>query len=223
MTPPAGWSFADREAAGLELAAELHRRFPHPGPGIVLALPRGGVPVAAPVAAALALPLDVLIVRKIGVPGHEELAMGAIAAFGDDVRQVRNDRVLGAVHVTDRQYAEVLARESAELSRRTRLLRGDRRPPDLAGLVILVDDGLATGSTMKAAIAAVRGGGGPDTRVVAAVPVGATDSCAELARLADEVVCLRTPEPFRAVGQAYRDFAPPGQGELRTLLHPGPG
>ena len=181
---------------------------------LVLGLPRGGVPVAAEVAAALAAPLDVFLVRKLGVPGHEELAMGAISSGG--VR-VLNHAVVDALAIGPAVIEEVAAREVAELVRRERLYRGERPAPDVAGRVaIVVDDGLATGSTMRAAVLALRLRGAG--RIVVAVPVGAEATCRELRAEADEVVCARTPTPFRAVGEWYGDFAATGDDQIRAAM-----
>jgi predicted phosphoribosyltransferase len=205
--------FRDRTDAGRLLAGEL-TRYADRRDVVVLALPRGGVPVAAEVARALHAPLDVFLVRKLGVPGHEELAMGAIATGG--VR-VLNDEVVAALEIPEQVIDEVAAEEQRELERRGCLYRGDRPPlPVRDRTVILVDDGLATGSTMRAAVAALRRQG--PRRIVVAVPVGAHDTCAELADEADEVVCARTPRPFRAVGLWYDDFSQTTDEEVRSLL-----
>ncbi|MBO3090216.1 phosphoribosyltransferase, partial [Cellulomonas dongxiuzhuiae] len=189
---------------------------------VVLALPRGGVPVAAPVAAGLRAPLDVLVVRKLGVPGHPEVAMGAIAGIGPAVELVHEDRVQARARVTPDDLDRVRRRELAELHRREVAYRGARPAPRLGGrVVLLVDDGLATGATMRAAVAAVRSRA--PARVVVAVPVGSDDGCAAVARVADEVVCVRRPSPFRAVGQAYVDFDPPTDDAVRALLAGGGG
>ncbi len=204
--------FTDRAEAGRALAVELAQR-PYVDP-VVLGLPRGGVPVAAPVADALGAPLDVAVVRKLGAPGHPELAVGAVGPGG--VR-VLNDDVVRALGVDEAALEEVTTRELAEVERRERLFRGDRRAVALAGrTALLVDDGLATGATMLAAVrlAQVAGAG----RVVVAVPVGAATSCRRLAQAADEVVCLHRPEPFAAVGRHYRDFDHTEDDEVRRLL-----
>jgi predicted phosphoribosyltransferase len=181
---------------------------------VVLALPRGGVPVAFEVARALHAPLDVFLVRKLGVPGHEELAMGALATGG--VR-VLNDDVVHALDIPEEAIAAVAAEEGQELARRERLYRGNRSAPAVRGrTVILVDDGLATGSSMRAAVAALRRQG--PARLVVAVPVGAPETCAEFQDVADEVVCARTPEPFYAVGLWYDDFTQTTDEEVRDLL-----
>jgi putative phosphoribosyl transferase len=206
--------FRDRTEAGDVLAARLR---PYAGRAdvLVLALPRGGVPVAARVARALGAPLDVFVVRKLGVPGHEELAMGAIAGGG--VR-VRNEEVVGKLHLDDATIQRVTESEEQELARRERRYRGDRPPPDLAGrVVILVDDGLATGSTMRAAAAAARAAG-PPARVVVAVPTAPAVTCEQLRHDADEVICATTPRPFRAVGYSYRSFPQTSDEEVRELL-----
>jgi predicted phosphoribosyltransferase len=210
--------FRDRAEAGQFLAGRLADYAGRPDL-LVLALPRGGVPVAFEVARALGAPLDVFLVRKLGVPGHEELAMGALASGG--VR-VLNDDVLRYLPIPEDVIDEVTAEQQQELTRRERAYRGDRPPADPRGrVVILVDDGLATGSTMRAAVAALRKQG--PARVVVAVPVGAAETCAELAREADEVVCAATPEPFRAVGLWYEDFAQTTDAEVCDLLEQAVG
>jgi putative phosphoribosyl transferase len=205
--------FRDRVEAGESLAAKL---IPYRDRDdvIVLGLPRGGVPVASEVARALGAPFDVFVVRKLGVPGHEELAMGAIASGG--VRQVNRD-VVDSLGIPPNVIDAVAEREQRELERREQAYRGDRGPLALINkTVILVDDGLATGSTMRAAVVAARQQ--QPARVVVAVPVGAVSTCAELAAEADDVVCVRTPEPFVAVGLWYRDFTPTTDDEVRALL-----
>ena len=204
--------------AGRELARHLDD---HAGRDdvIVLGLPRGGVPVASEVARALRLPLDVFLVRKLGVPGHDELAMGAIASGG--VRVVNRD-VVEAAGISSEQLDRAVERESLELERRAGAYRGERPPPVVAGkTVILVDDGLATGSTMRAAVEALKQQGAG--RIVVAVPVAARQTCEELARHVDEIVCARTPEPFYAVGLWYDDFSQTGDDEVRKLLHDASG
>jgi predicted phosphoribosyltransferase len=203
---------ADRRQAGKLLAQRLeqYRAGPHV---IVLGLPRGGVPVAYEVAQALDAPLDVFIVRKLGFPGHEEYAMGAIASGG--VRVMNAD--VAGMHLPQSIVDAATAREHKELERRERLYRGDRPPLDLRNrTVILVDDGLATGSTMRAAVQAVRLQ--QPRRIVVAVPVAAAATCNDLRGDADEVVCMLTPEPFRAVGLWYRDFDQTSDGEVHALL-----
>jgi predicted phosphoribosyltransferase len=181
---------------------------------VVLALPRGGVPVGYEVAIALHAPLDVMLVRKLGVPGHEELAMGAIASGG--VR-VLNADVIRALYIPQAVIEDVAEEELRELARREQAYRGDRPAPELAGkTVILVDDGLATGASMAAAIAAVRSQA--PARVVMAVPTAAPDICAGFRATVDEVICLETPEPFWGVGMWYADFSPTRDAEVRDLL-----
>ena len=181
---------------------------------LVLALPRGGVPVGFEVARALGAPLDVMLVRKLGVPGHEELAMGAIASGG--VRIVSDD-VMSAFGIPDRVLATVAAAEERELQRREQAYRDARPVPDVRGrTVILVDDGLATGSTMRAAVATLRAMGA--ARVVAAVPVAPPETCAALREVVDEMVCVQTPDPFLAVGAWYEDFSETSDETVRALL-----
>jgi predicted phosphoribosyltransferase len=205
--------FADRREAGRFLASRLTEYADHPDV-LVLALPRGGVPVAFEVARALHAPLDVFSVRKLGLPGYEELAMGAIASGG--VR-VLNEDVVRALRIPENFIDAVAATEQRELERRERLYRGDRPPSDVRGrTVILVDDGLATGSTMRAAVVALRQRGA--ARIVVAVPVGAPETCAEFEQEADDVICARTPEPFYAVGLWYGDFSQTTDEEVRDLL-----
>jgi predicted phosphoribosyltransferase len=208
-----GDRFRDRFEAGRRLATALEHYAGRPNL-LVLALPRGGVPVGYEVASALPAPLDVMLVRKLGVPGHEELAMGAIASGG--VRVISDD-VVAALGIPDRAIATIAAHEEHELERRNQLYRGDRPPPDVRGkTVILVDDGLATGSTMRAAVAALKAQG-PE-RLVVAVPVAAPETCDALSREVDEVVCARAPERFFAVGNWYVDFSQTSDAEVRGLL-----
>ena len=204
--------FHDRHDAGRRLAEKLEA---YAGTAaMVLALPRGGVPVAAEVADRLGLPLDVFVVRKLGVPGYPELAMGALASGG--VR-VLNADVVQALGITPDLIETVARREAAELARREHVYRGDQPPLDVDGrTVILVDDGLATGATMRAGIAALRARGA--ARVVVAVPVGAPETCAALAADADEVICATAPQPFFAVGHWYEDFEQTSDDEVRALL-----
>jgi putative phosphoribosyl transferase len=205
--------FRDRRDAGRFLAGPL-MKYAGRSDVLVLALPRGGVPVAFEVARALGVPLDVFLVRKLGLPGREELAIGAIAPGG--VRVVNHD-VVRALGVPPDVIDEVAVQEQQELERRMHLYRDDRPPPDVRGrTVILVDDGLATGSTMRAAVAALRQQ--HPARIVVAAPVGAADTCAEFQEEADEAVCARTPEPFLAVGMWYADFAQTTDEEVRELL-----
>jgi predicted phosphoribosyltransferase len=206
--------FRDRREAGRVLAQELEKYAGRPDV-LVLALPRGGVPVAFEVARVLGAPLDLFLVRKLGLPGQPELAMGAIASGGV---VVLNEEVVGVLQVPDEVIDRVIAEEREELRWREQAYRGDRPPPEVRGrVVILVDDGLATGSTMRAAVAALRRQG--PARVVVAVPVGAAETCAEFQSVADETVCARTPEPFYAVGLWYGDFAQTTDEEVRALLH----
>ena len=203
--------YENRREAGIDLARSLQEYRGRPEV-IVLGLPRGGVPVAYEVARALAVPLDVYVVRKLGLPGHEEFAMGAIASGGTIVVNPDVERF-----VSPQVVEQVAATERRELERRERLYRGERPPLDLARrTAILVDDGLATGSTMRAAARAVRRQGAG--RVVIAVPVAAPDTCAEIRSEADEVVCPYTPDPFRAVGLWYDDFDQTSDDEVRDLL-----
>ena len=184
------------------------------GDVVVLALPRGGVPVAYEVAHMLRAPLDVFVVRKLGVPGHEELAMGAVASGG--VR-VLNDDVVRGLGIPDHLVDAVTTWERRELRRRERLYRGDRPAPDVRGkTVILVDDGLATGASMHAAIAALRQQG--PARIVVAVPTAARETCDALRADVDDVICAITPEPFHAVGLWYEDFSQTTDEEVRELL-----
>ena len=205
--------FRDRRDAGRLLAAKLSA-YAHRPDVIVLALPRGGVPVAYEVARALGAPLDVFVVRKLGVPGHEELAMGAVATGG--VR-VLNESVVNALGIPDNVIDAVAAQEERELARRERLYRDGRPPPDVRGkTVILVDDGLATGATMHAAIRALRQQ--HPARIIVAVPVAAPETCEALRAEVDEVICALTPEPFLAVGFWYEDFSQTTDEEVRDLL-----
>jgi putative phosphoribosyl transferase len=206
-------AYGDRREAGRELAEHL-RSYAGREDAIVLALPRGGVPVGYELAEALGLPLDVFVVRKLGTPGHRELAMGAIASGG--VR-VLNEEVTDSLRIGKEDIDRVAREEEQELRRRDALYRGERPMPSLKDRVaILVDDGLATGSSMRAAVQAVRQLG--PSRVVVAVPVGASETCHDLRALADEVVCGRTPYPFSAVGQWYRNFDQTTDEEVRHLL-----
>jgi putative phosphoribosyl transferase len=205
--------FRDRRDAGRRLAASLAGYAGRPDV-VVIALPRGGLPVAHEVARALNVPLDVFVVRKIGVPHQEELALGAIATGGVVVHNEAIERELG---LTAEEVERLATRERAELERRERLYRGDRPPLAIAGkTVLLIDDGLATGATMRAAVRAARRLG--PARIVVAVPIAAQSTCRELAREADEVVCVLTPEPFSAVGLWYDDFAQVSDDEVRSVL-----
>src|SRR4051794_23875092 len=206
-------TFANRAAAGRVLAERLgHYR--GRDDVVVLGLPRGGVPVAAEVATSLAAPLDVYVVRKLGVPGHAELALGAI---GPGNVRVLNSEVVRAYCLDERLIDDVAARETAELERRQREYRGEGDAVAVAGrVVILVDDGLATGATMRAAVQAVRHS--EPSRVVVAVPVAAASTVRDLEAIADEVVCVQTPTFFMAVGQWYDDFSQTSDAEVRDLL-----
>ena len=204
--------FQDREDAGRQLGRRLA---PLAGRDVVvLGLPRGGVPVAAEVARALGAPLDVVLVRKLGLPRRPELAMGAV---GEDGVVVLNEDVLQAGRVDEATLADAERRERAELERRARQLRGNRTRRPLEGrTAVVVDDGIATGATARAACAVVRAHGA--ARVVLAVPVGSPRALGDLAPTVDEVVCLESPQRFAAVGQAYEDFRPTGDDEVLALL-----
>jgi predicted phosphoribosyltransferase len=205
--------FRNRADAGRQLADKLAAYADRPDV-LVLALPRGGVPVGYEVARALGAPLDVFLVRKLGVPGYEELAMGAVAT--GDVR-VLNDEIVRGLGISGHQIDAVVERELPELGRRERLYRGGRPPPDVVGrTVILVDDGLATGATMRAAVEALRQQ--QPARIVVAVPTASPDTCEALKAEADDVVCAMTPEPFFAVGHWYDDFTQTTDEEVRELL-----
>jgi erythromycin esterase-like protein/predicted phosphoribosyltransferase len=205
--------FRDRRDAGRLLAAKLAAYANRPDV-LVLALPRGGVPVAYEVARALGAPLDVFVVRKLGIPGYEELAMGAVATGG---ARVLNRQIVERLGIPDYLIEAVAAREQQELARRERLYRGGRPPPDVRGrTVILVDDGLATGATMQAAIEALRLQ--QPARIVVAVPTASPETCEEMKAKADEVICAMTPEPFHAVGLWYEDFSQTTDEEVRSLL-----
>ena len=205
--------FHDRAEAGRLLAEKL-TAYANRQDIRVLALPRGGVPVAFEIAKALRAPLDVFLVRKLGVPGHEELAMGAIASGGI---VVHNDEVIGNLDISSQEIDTVVAREQQELERRERLYRGDRPFPDLHGCtVILVDDGLATGATMRAAVVAVRQH--QPAHSVIAVPIAAPDTCEALGTQVDEIICAMTPDPMYAVGLWYEHFDQTTDDEVRELL-----
>jgi putative phosphoribosyl transferase len=205
--------FTDRAEAGRRLAKVLDA-YRGAKDLLILALPRGGVPVAFEVARALRAPLDVFLVRKLGVPGHEELAMGAIAAGGI---RILNQGIIRALRISEERIEAVAEAETRELQRRDEEYRGALPPPEISGkTVILIDDGLATGSTMRAAAAAVSAR--RPARLVLAAPVGAPESCRSLLDSADEVVCVETPDPFQGVGMWYRDFPQTSDDEVRALL-----
>ena len=205
--------FRDRAEAGRLLAEKLPD-YAGRDDVIVLGLPRGGVPVANEVARALRAPLDIFVVRKLGVPGREELALGAIATGGT---RVLNRDVVESLRIPGEWIEAIDARERRELQRRERAYRGDRPPPDLTGrTVILVDDGLATGSTMQAAVQAVRQE--RPAKAVVAVPVADPDVCEALRQQADDAICLLTPSPLQAIGLWYEDFSQTTDDEVRALL-----
>lgn len=215
--------YRDRADAGAALA-QLLTAYRDRDDVLVLGLPRGGVPVAAVVAEALHAPLDILAVRKIGVPGQPEVAMGAIAGIAGSIETVENSAFAAELRHPDRfgdAFDEAAARERVELRRREHAYRGDREPQELAGKVlILVDDGIATGASMRAAVLAARSQ--KPATIVAAVPVGAEDACADLAQVADEVICPSAPRFFMAVGAAYEAFSQISDDEVRDALaaHP---
>jgi putative phosphoribosyl transferase len=213
MAYPSRVPFRDRIDAGRTLATRLNAYAERPDV-LVLGLPRGGVPVAYEVASALNAPLDVFLVRKLGVPGHDELAMGAIASGG--VR-VLNDDVLRELNLGPDAVDRVASREAQEITRRERAYRGDRPPVQIGGrTVILIDDGLATGATMRAAAQAIQAQ--QPARLVVAVPVAAPATCDAFRHFVDEIVCAVTPEPFHAVGLWYEDFSQTSDEEVRSLL-----
>src|SRR6266545_1504241 len=205
--------FRDRTEAGEVLADQL-RHYAGRDDVVVLALPRGGVPVAYEVAVAIGAPLDVFVVRKLGVPWHEELAMGAIASGGV---QVLDHDLIRSARVSESDLRRVIATEEAELERREIRYRGARNFPDVGGkTVILVDDGLATGSTMRAAVMALRLR--KPAKIIVAVPVAASETCASFRDITDRTVCATTPEPFHAVGLWYEDFSQTTDEEVHELL-----
>lgn len=212
--------FQDRVDAGHHLAALLLQRAPWDDAwddALVLGLPRGGVPVAHAIARALGCPLDVFLVRKLGVPGREELAFGAIASGGT---RILNDAIIQSLHITPDTIAAVTAAQEQLLRQRERAYRDARPPAAVAGrTVIVVDDGMATGATMLAAIAALRAPA--PARLVAAVPVAAPATCQEVAARVDQMVCAATPDPFVAVGLWYEQFGETSDDEIRRLLNPG--
>ncbi|KJS29008.1 MAG: phosphoribosyl transferase [Desulfatitalea sp. BRH_c12] len=210
--------FQNRLDAGRRLVERLAHYRNHPQ-AIVLALPRGGVPVGWEVCRVLNIPLDIFVVRKIGVPGHEETAMGAIASGG--VR-VFNKDVIRTLGIRDEAIAAAAAVAQVELERRETLYRGERFLPDLNGrIVILVDDGMATGASMTAAVQAIKAFN--LQRLVVAVPVASPEACALLGQAVDEIVCVDTPENFKAVGWWYQDFSQTSDDEVRMYLNPSHG
>jgi len=221
MNPPSGFlrrtamrTFRDRREAGRALAEEL-TAYRDKDNVLVLGLARGGLPVAWEIASALHAPVDVFLVRKLGVPRWSELAMGALASGGG---VVMNDSVISSLHIADEQVREVIDSETAELTRREHAYRGGRPLADPQGkIVILVDDGIATGASMLAAVRAIRAA--EPQSIVVAVPVGPESVCHELAREADDVVCTTMPPAFEAVGQVYRDFHQVSDDEVRELLN----
>ncbi len=228
MNPPSGFlrrtatrTFRDRREAGRVLAEELasYGQRDLENDVLVFGLARGGVPVAWEVAAALHAPLDVFLVRKLGVPRASELAMGALASGGG---VVMNDNVVSSLHITDEPVREVIASETAELNRREQAYRGGRPLADPRGkIVILVDDGIATGASMLAAVRALRAAGTDSApkSIVVAVPVGPASTCREIAQEANDVVCATMPPGFEAVGQVYADFRQVSDDEVRELLN----
>lgn len=205
--------FKDRQEAGTLLAQQLVA-YAGRDDVLILALPRGGVPVGFAISQALNLPLDIMLVRKLGVPGHEEYAMGAIASAG--VAILHRD-VINSLGITMAAVEQVKRREAAELERRERLYRASRPAPSLQDrTVILVDDGLATGATMQAALEAARAG--KPARLIVAVPVAPPETCRSLRSTADDIVCLKSPEFFQAVGQWYEHFEQTGDAEVIELL-----
>lgn len=205
--------FHDRRGAGRFLATKL-TRYAHDPNAIVLALPRGGVPVAYEVARALSVPLDVFLVRKLGVPGQEELALGAISSGG---MRVLNNDIVETLGIPNSMIGQIVMRELRELERRERLYRAGCPPPDVRGrTVLLVDDGLATGASMRVAIMALREL--QPARIVVAVPTASRETCDTLRELADEIICAQTPDPFYAVGAWYEDFSQTTDAQVRELL-----
>jgi predicted phosphoribosyltransferase len=221
MNPPSGFlrrtamrTFRDRREAGRALAEDL-ASYRDRDDVLVFGLARGGVPVAWEVAAALHAPLDVFLVRKLGVPRWSELAMGALASGGG---VVMNDNVVSSLHITDDQVREVITSETAELVRREQAYRGGRPIADPRGkIVVLVDDGIATGASMLAAVRALRAAG--PKSIIVGVPVGPHSTCREIAQEADDVVCTTMPPGFEAVGQVYADFHQVSDDEVRELLN----
>lgn len=211
--------FENRIEAGRALGRALREQLGPLDDAVVLGLARGGVPVASEVAKALEVSLDVMVLRKLGVPGNRELAMGAIASGG--VR-VLNDRVIATLHLSDQDIDAATRKEEETLRQRERAYRADKEPVDIEGrTVILVDDGLATGATMRAAVMAARHAN--PRQIIVAVPVGAPESCARMRQHADEVVCALEPSTFFGVAQFYRDFTQVGDEQVNELLRGGRG
>ena len=207
-------TFRNRTEAGRLLAKRLKPTYANRSDVLVLGLPRGGVPVADEVAKVLHAPLDICIVRKLGVPGHKELAMGAIATGGI---MLLNEALVRELKISQKALEQVAAREQQELERRERVYRGERSAPDLSHrTIILVDDGIATGSTIKAAISTIKQQ--QPERIIVAVPVAPPEVCQELKEEVDEVVCLLTPEWLCAIGLWYDDFSPTTDAEVRLSL-----
>lgn len=205
--------FKDRASAGQQLAKAL-QSYDRKANTLVLALPRGGVPVAHAVAKSLSLPMDIWLVRKLGVPGHEELAMGALAAGNT---RYLDTRLIHALDIQAYAVEEVIAKETMELQRRETLYRKGRPPPQVTGkTIVVVDDGLATGASMRAAVESLRQA--KAGHIVAAAPVGADETCSMLASIADEVICPEKPTPFSGVGQWYRDFSEVSDQTVSRLL-----
>jgi putative phosphoribosyl transferase len=205
--------FKNRRISGQKLADRLDR-YSGKQDVVVLGLARGGIPVANEVAAKLQAPLDVFLVQKLGVPGREELAFGALAS--GDVR-VMNQEIVSNLNVSSDQMKHIIQQESEELERRENAYRGDRERNELEGkIVILVDDGLATGASMRAAVKAVRTH--QPKKIVVAVPVAAPETCGEIDKLVDETICFHTPSPFRGVGAWYRDFPQVDDQEVQQIL-----
>jgi len=205
--------FRDRRHAGQYLAEKL-QKYAHKPKTIVLGLPRGGVVVAYEIAQKLGLPLDIILVRKLGVPGYEELAMGAIASGGV---QVLNEEVIRSMNISEEQIQSIAAKEARELKRREAAYRSNRPPLDLKDYtIILVDDGLATGATMRAAVAALRKQN--PRKIIIAVPTASPDTCEEFRAKVDDIICGITPSPFQAVGLWYEDFSQTSDQEVQDLL-----
>lgn len=206
--------FANRTEAG-KLLADALSGYTGRSDILILALPRGGVPVAYEVAKALFAPMDLWLVRKLGVPGQEELALGALA--GKNIRVLNYD-IIDLLNIDETVIDTIVAREQAELERRNRLYRQGKPPPAIEGkTIIIIDDGLATGATMRVAISSLRQAGA--ARIIAAVPVGAASTCDKIEEEADQLICLHTPEPFYGVGQWYNDFSQTSDDEVLALLN----